>query len=104
MLLKILLNNLCSEIITVRNGTEAVEICRSQDDFDLILMDIQLPKLDGYKATEQIRKFNSTVIIIAQTAFAFAGDREKVLYSGFNDYISKPINKEKLFNLINSYF
>jgi CheY-like chemotaxis protein len=67
-------------------------------------MDIQMPEMDGMEATQKIREFNKDVIIIAQTAYGFAADREKVLKAGCNDYISKPIKKEELFSLIEKYF
>jgi signal transduction histidine kinase/ActR/RegA family two-component response regulator len=92
------------EIITVQNGKDAVEIYRKNQDIDLILMDIGMPIMDGYEATRQIREFDKQVIIIAQTAYGLANDREKALQSGCNDYISKPINKEELYGLINKYF
>ena len=68
-------------------------------------MDIQMPVMNGYEATRQIRKFNNDVIIIAQTAYALAGDREKAIEAGCNDYITKPINKNELFavGLIEKY-
>jgi FOG: CheY-like receiver len=62
-----------------------------------------MPKMDGNEATRQIRQFNTNVIIIAQTAFAFSGDKELALEAGCNDYISKPINKTLLYELINKY-
>ena len=71
---------------------------------DLILMDMQMPEMDGYEATRKIREFNKDVIIIAQTAYALPGDREKALEAGCNDYIPKPIAKENLFEIINKYF
>lgn len=92
------------EIITVQNGKDAVKVYRENQDIDLILMDIGLPIMDGYEATRQIREFDKQVIIIAQTAYGLANDREKALQSGCNDYISKPINKDELFRLINKYF
>jgi CheY-like chemotaxis protein len=95
----------CSkEILKVRTGVEAVETLRNQPDIDLVLMDIQLPVMDGYEATRQIRKFNKKVIIIAQTAYALAGDRLMALEAGCDDYISKPINLALLTALINKYF
>lgn len=92
------------EIIRVKTGVDAVETCRNNPDIDLILMDIQMPEMDGYEATRQIRRFNKDVIIIAQTAFGLAKDREKSIEAGCNDYISKPIGKEKLKALIQKYF
>ena len=71
---------------------------------DLVLMDIKMPDMDGYEATKQIRGFNKAVIIIAQTAHALSGDREKAIEAGYNDYISKPILKGKLLALIQKYF
>jgi CheY-like chemotaxis protein len=59
--------------------------------------------MDGHKATRQIRQFNKNVIIIAQTAHAFSGDREKAIEAGCNDYITKPINKTLLFELIKKH-
>ena len=67
-------------------------------------MDIQMPGMNGYEATEQIRQFNKEVIIIAQTAFGLSGDREKAIEAGCNDYISKPIKNDELLRLIDKYF
>jgi len=92
------------EILVVRNGVEAVKTCHDNPDLDLILMDIKLPKMDGYEATRQIREFNKDVIIIAQTAYALIGDREKAIAAGCNDYISKPISKILLKELVSKHF
>ncbi|SEQ64723.1 PAS domain S-box-containing protein [Flavobacterium frigoris] len=92
------------EIIYTRNGIEALEACRNNPDVDLILMDIQMPIMDGYEATREIRKFNKEVIIIAQTAYALAGDMEKAVDSDCNDYISKPIKIQELKQLIVKHF
>jgi signal transduction histidine kinase/ActR/RegA family two-component response regulator len=93
----------CSEILVVNNGIDAVEVCRNNPDIDLILMDIKMPKMDGYEATAEIRKFNPSVVIIAQTAFALSGDKEKCLSAGCNDHISKPINNRVLMALIQEH-
>jgi PAS domain S-box-containing protein len=94
----------CKEILVARTGTEAVAAIRSNPDTDLILMDIKMPEIDGYEATQQIRRFNNDVIIIAQTAFALSGDKEKALTAGCNDYISKPIENRLLIEIIQKYF
>ena len=96
--------NLVKEIINVQNGTEAVDACRKNPDIDLILMDIRMPKMDGYEATRKIRNFNKDVIIIAQTAYALSGDKEKAIAAGCNDYITKPIKKDELIEKIESNF
>lgn len=95
-LLTIIVKGISKEVLHVRSGTDAVKLCRSNPDIDLILMDIQMPEMNGYEATKQIREFNKDVIIIAQTAFALAGDREKSIEVGCDDYISKPIKKKEL--------
>ena len=94
----------CREIFKAGTGAEAVEICHNNSDIDLILMDIQMPGMGGYEATRKIRQFNKNVIIIAQTAYALTGDREKALEAGCNNYISKPINKDALLSLMEKYF
>ena len=67
-------------------------------------MDIKMPVMNGYEATKEIRKLSKEVIIIGQTAYAMFGDREKVIKAGCNEYITKPVDKEELTELINSYF
>jgi len=92
------------EILKAQTGLETINICRNNSDIDLILMDIQMPEMNGIEATRQIRQFNKEVIIIAQTAYGLAGDREEALEAGCNDYISKPIIKDELLELIQKYF
>ena len=92
------------KILRVRSGVEAIEVCRNNLDIDLVLMDIKMPHLNGYETTRQIRKFNNKMVIIAQTAYALTGDREKAIEAGCDDYISKPINKDQLLALVQKYF
>jgi hypothetical protein len=92
------------EVLHVITGVAAVEACRNNPDLDLVLMDIRMPRMNGLEATQQIRQFNKDIIIIAQTAYAFSGDRDKAIEAGCNDYISKPINKTLLVDLIKKYF
>jgi PAS domain S-box-containing protein len=92
------------EILIARRGVDAVELCRNNPDIDLILMDIRMPEMDGYEVTRKIREFNKDVVIIAQTAYGLSRDRQKAIEAGCNDYISKPINKNELFALIQKYF
>ena len=103
-LLTRMLQNFSYEVLHAITGIEAVEDCRTNPDLDLILMDIRMPMMDGNEATRQIRQFNKDVIIIAQTAYAFSGDKEKAIEAGCNNYITKPINKTLLNELIKSYF
>ena len=103
-LLTVIVKMFGKEVLKVRTGVEAVEACRNNPDIDLILMDIQMPEMDGYEATRQIRQFNKDVVIIAQTAFALTGDRELAIEAGCTDYISKPVKKDDLMALIQKYF
>jgi CheY-like chemotaxis protein len=103
-LLSISVNKFSRKIIIATNGKEAIKACQNNPDIDLVLMDIQIPEMNGYEATKQIREFNKEVIIIAQTAFAFSGDREKAIAAGCNDYISKPIKKGELEIIIKKHF
>lgn len=91
-------------ILNAANGSDAVTIVTKTIDIDLILMDIQMPLMDGYESTKKIRELGRKVIIIAQTAYGLPGDREEVITSGFDDYIIKPINAEKLIEKLYSYF
>ena len=104
MLISIVVGKFSREIIIVRTGPDAVEACRNIPDIDLVLMDIQIPGMNGYEATRQIRQFNKYVIIIAQTAYGLSGDREKAIDSGCNDYITKPIKRVELIKVIKKYF
>ena len=104
LLLSKVISPYAKEIVTVSTGYEAITICRANPDIDLILMDINMSGMDGYETTRQIRKFNKRVIIIAQTANVLISARKKALLAGCNDYISKPINKALLSELINKYF
>ncbi|MBN2695342.1 response regulator [bacterium] len=90
------------EITRAKDGLEAIEKSKSVN-FDLILMDIQLPIMSGYEATAKIREYNKEIPIIAQTANALAGDQDKTLEAGCTDYISKPIQKRKLFEILERY-
>jgi PAS domain S-box-containing protein len=84
-------------------GDEAIEAVKNNPDIDIILMDIQLPGINGYEAASQIRTFNKEVPIIAQTAYAMYDDVVKALDSGCNDFIPKPIKSKKLFNMMGKY-
>ena len=101
--LKLAVKMISKEIISVQNGVEAVKACHDNPDIDLILMDIQMPEMDGYEATRQIRQFNTNVVIIAQTAIALNGDNKRAMEAGCNDYISKPIKKAQLMKLMERY-
>jgi CheY-like chemotaxis protein len=84
------------------DGRSALDWVEKQK-FDIILLDINMPGMDGYEATRQIRQSNKEVIIIVQTAYANSSEKEKAIEAGCNDYISKPINKTLLKELIKKH-
>jgi len=83
-------------LLNACDGKEAIDAAMADNGIDIILMDIQLPVVDGYGAAKKIREFRNDVIIIAQTAYSLLGDREKIIASGFDDYIVKPIFPQQL--------
>ena len=88
---------------TANNGTRALEKLRTQQ-YDLVLMDVQMPEMDGYTATQEIRTtLKLDTPVIAMTAHAFPGEREKCLSYGMNEYIAKPIDENELFGLITRF-
>jgi signal transduction histidine kinase/CheY-like chemotaxis protein len=98
-----LLNQILSvknfKLIRAVNGREAVELCRKNDNIELVLMDIKMPEMNGYEAREEIRRFKPALPVIAQTAYALPSDVER-LKSSFSDYITKPINRHLLIEKI----
>ena len=103
LLLNEMVENISREKLHAKNGIEAVEICKKNKDIDLIFMDMKMPVLNGYDATREIRNFNKDVVIVAQTAFVLAGDREKAIEAGCNEYMSKPIMNKILLEIVEKY-
>lgn len=91
------------ELIQAHNGTEGIAAFDKNPDVDLILLDLKMPDINGFEVLKEIRKKDTKVPVIAQTAYAMSADREKCLEAGFNDYIAKPVQREKLLNLIAKY-
>ncbi|HPE86517.1 MAG TPA: response regulator [Bacteroidales bacterium] len=85
------------------SGNETLEKVKENPDIALILMDIKMPGIDGLEATRLIRGFNATVPIIAQTAYSMAGEKEKAIQSGCNEYLAKPIKRDDLIKMINDF-
>ena len=99
-----IVNQYCSEVSYARTGVETIDVCRSNPALDLVMMDFQMPEMNGYEATRHIRQFNKSIVIIAQTAYVLKGDREKAIAAGCNDYIAKPYNQASLINIIKKHF
>lgn len=103
LFLKKLLEEKGLEIVYAANGADAIKMVRNDTEISLVLMDIKMPEMSGEEATRQIRTFNRDIPIIAQTAFAMPADRNRFIEIGCNDYISKPIERDKLIRLLEKY-
>ena len=104
--LEILLKNkiyLNCIILHAKNGEEAFNFCKEHNEIDFVLMDLKMPKLDGFEAMKLIKDFRPNLPIIAHSAFSSIENKEKVFEIGFDDYISKPISIEVLSDVINKY-
>ncbi len=101
--LEIALRRTKVNIIRAKNGNEAVEEAREHPEIDLILMDIKMPELNGLEATKKIKAFSKDISIIALTAYAMANDKEMSLNAGCDDYISKPVRRNRLFSVLSKY-
>ena len=102
-LYKARLENLGLNIIHAKNGKKAVEETMKNPNIDLILMDIRMPVMDGYQATKEIRTFNESVPIIAQTAFAAIPEHHRMLDLGFTEFFEKPLRDETLREIVTKY-
>lgn len=103
LLLEEVLRTLDIELTWVDDGQKAVDIFSSGKHFDLILMDLKIPRLSGYEAIEEIRLVSPTVPIIAQTAYSDKEEKQKALECGCNDFIAKPFNKSELLDKIRQF-
>lgn len=96
------LNRTKATVVRAKDGIEAVNIFQSQK-IDLVLMDIQMPNMDGYQAAREIKRINNRTPIIAQTSFAMSGEREKCLQAGCDDFVTKPIDLNDLLEKIEHF-
>ncbi|MBK9224168.1 MAG: response regulator [Flavobacterium sp.] len=104
LLLKKILELKNYSTIRAVNGQEAVTICSTNPAIDLVFMDIKMPVMDGYSAFEKIKVFLPNLPVIAQTAHSSSEDKERVMQAGFTDYITKPLDKDKIFELLEKIF
>ena len=90
-------------LFNASDGKEAVDIALSEPGIEIILMDIQLPVMDGYTSSKKIREIRPDIKIIAQTAYGLTGDMENIIGSGFDDYLIKPIFSAHLIDKIKTH-
>ncbi|MBF6639939.1 response regulator [Flavobacterium sp. J49] len=103
LLFQKMMQNKNYQIIRAVNGKETVEICLNNPSIDLVLMDIKMPIMNGFEAIERIQPVRPNLPIIAQTAYSSSEDKAKILDAGFTDYITKPLSRERLFELLTTY-
>jgi len=103
LFLKTFLRKTKINVLWAKDGKEAIEFCQKDDNIDLVLMDLRMPIMDGYKASGHIKTLLPKIPIIALTAFAVDGDMEKALDAGCDDYLSKPINIPDFYSKLNFY-
>lgn len=103
LLIKTMLKGLGLNIVHAWNGEEAVDLCKSNPEVDLVLMDLKMPVMNGIEATRHIKKARPDLPVIAQTAYVLNVDREKIAAAGCDAYISKPLSKDKLISLVKSH-
>jgi CheY-like chemotaxis protein len=89
--------------LTARSGTEALEIVKNTPIIDVVLLDMQMPEMNGIEATKEIRKIRKDIPIIAQTAFIFEDDKDIILEAGCDACLIKPIRKDHLLTVMSSF-
>lgn len=104
LLLKKIIESKNHIVLRAKNGQEAVTICTENPNISLVFMDIKMPILDGYQAFEKIKVIRPELPVIAQTAYSSFEDKEKMMQSGFMDCITKPLDKERVFELLDAVF
>ena len=102
--LKALLEPLGFKVLWAKDGNEAIEMALSNNDINLVLMDIRMPNTDGYKATRIIKEKRPDLPIIAQSACALIDEKMKAIESGCNGYVAKPINKDEFKTVLSTFF
>jgi len=101
--LKAVLSKLNANVFWAKNGIEAIDICVQEKTIDLVLMDLQMPEMNGYVATKILKQKFPELPIVAQTAFAMSDDREKALDAGCDDYLAKPIKSKDLLIVVEKF-
>ena len=101
--LKAVLSKLNANVFWAKNGLEVLEICEKEEIMDLVLMYLQMPEMNGYEATQILKKKYPNLPVVAQTAFAMSDDRAKALDAGCDDYLAKPIKSKDLLSIAEKF-
>lgn len=103
-LISAVLSQVQATVVHASNGRKAIELCESETHFDLVLMDMQMPEVDGLEATRKIKRLRPELVIVATTANAYAEDEIACKKAGCDAFIAKPLNFKNMFELIQSFF
>jgi CheY-like chemotaxis protein len=103
LLLEAIMEKTNVRLIWAKNGREAVEMCHNHEFIDLILMDIEMPEMNGIQAAREIKKFRKSIPIVAQTAFEAFFNEDEILQAGCSQIISKPLMSEFILNTVARY-
>jgi len=102
--LKILLTRMNIKVLWAKDGLEAVQLCETDPSINLVLMDIKMPRLNGYDATKLIKSKRPDLPIVAQTAYAMISDQQEAEQSGCDEYLSKPLKINQIIEILEKYF
>jgi PAS domain S-box-containing protein len=102
-LIEAILSKSDATLFWARDGMEAVELIKSGKDFDLVLMDLRMPNMDGFQAAREIRGLKKSLPVVAVSAYSLGDEKDLAFLSGFDDYLTKPVNQEMLLNAVNKY-
>ena len=103
LLIENFLSSLNFNIISTDTGEDAIEICQANNNINLVLMDLKLPKMSGFEATTQIKNLHKNIFVVAQTALMFDNEKQHSFDCGCDDFITKPIKTKSLISTINKY-
>lgn len=103
-LISAVLSRVKAEVVHATNGLQAIELCGSSDHFDLVLMDMQMPEMNGLEATQKIKLIRPKLPVIATTANTFDEDEVTCRKAGCDAFLTKPLHFRKLFELMQSFF
>jgi two-component system, cell cycle response regulator DivK len=92
------------KVIWAKDGLEAVQLCETDPSINLVLMDIKMPRLNGYDSTKLIKKMKPDLPIVAQTAYAMISDQQEAEQAGCDGYLSKPIKINQVIEILEKYF
>jgi CheY-like chemotaxis protein len=103
-LISAVLSQVQATVVHATNGRQAIDLCASEKHFDMVLMDVQMPEVNGLEATREIKRMRPDLVVVATTANAYAEDELACMKAGCDAFIPKPLNFKNMFELMQSFF